>query len=359
VNQAAQVLIVDDSRLYRGAIEEALAGQEGITVTGSVWSGLKALEHIRSHPTDIVTLDLEMPGMDGLETLLAIEEYNSDRPREQRIGVIMVSAYTTRGAQATIRALEAGAFDFIEKPQEANHQQNVQALRQHLTAKIRAFIQQRGGIRQLSRPVAVSPAICPSFSKSGRAVVIGVSTGGPQALGALVPELARSIEQPIFIVQHMPAEFTGALAESLTRQVGRPIVEGFHGSVVQPCGIYVAPGGRHMLLRATADGQAQLVLNQQPPECGCRPSANVLFRSAATVYGGDLIAVVLTGMGCDGAEGIVAVKRAGGHVIVQDEASSVVWGMPSSAIATGQVDEVLPLDQIARRIATLCRKWNG
>jgi two-component system chemotaxis response regulator CheB len=164
------------------------------------------------------------------------------------------------------------------------------------------------------------------------------------------------IDQPILIVQHMPPELTAPLALSLTRLANRQVLEGTNGDLVQSRTVYLAPGGYHMLVRAAPDGKALIVLNQQPPEKGCRPSADVLFRSAAAVYGGDLLAVILTGMGNDGAQGIEPIKRAGGHVLVQDEASSVVWGMPESALATGHVDEVLPLNQMAVRIATLCTR---
>ena len=348
-----RVLIVDDSRIYRAAIEEALTGQDGIVVCGSVWSGPKALEHVRAQPPDLVTLDVEMPGMNGLDALQAIQAFNATRPGQPEVGVIMVSAYTSRGAEATLQALQAGAFDFIEKPKEASHAQNVLSLRQQLTDKIRAFQQRHR--RNGSQPVAVPPRPAAPPRRAVRAVVVAVSTGGPRALSQLVTELDPQLDQPVFIVQHIPPEFTKPLAESLARQSGRRVVEGVQGDLVQPRTIYIAPGGRHMLLRATPEG-VRIVLNQQPPENGFRPSANVLFRSAPLAYGGDVVAVVLTGMGNDGSGGIEPIKRAGGLVLVQDEASSVVWGMPGSAVATGHVDEVLPLNQIAARINSLCKK---
>jgi two-component system chemotaxis response regulator CheB len=356
MREPARILLVDDSRIYRGALEEALHGLDDMVVCDSVWSGEKALESIRSKPPDLVTLDVEMPGMDGLATLRAIQEFNAGRPREQQVGVIMVSAHTSRGAEATIQALQAGAFDFIEKPKEATAELNVQRLRQQLTAKVRLFMQQR----RAARPAAVAPAPLPRPTppctrRNVRAVAMAASTGGPQALARLLPELCRSIDQPVLIVQHILAGFTAPLAESLARQVGRPVVEAAHGDLVRPQTIYLAPAGQHLLVRAM-EGGVRLVLNQQPPENGCRPAADVLFRSAAAVYGADLVAVVLTGMLDDGARGICPIKRAGGHVLVQDEASSVVWGMPASALATGCVDEVVPLDQLAGRIAALCRK---
>ncbi|AMV24954.1 Chemotaxis response regulator protein-glutamate methylesterase [Gemmata sp. SH-PL17] len=353
MNLPVRVLIVDDSRIYRAAIEEALAGQDGIVVCGSVWSGPKALDHIRAQPPDLVTLDVEMPGMNGLDALQAIQAFNATRPGQPEVGVVMVSAYTSRGAEATLQALQAGAFDFIEKPKEASHAQNVLSLRQQLTDKIRAFQQRHR--RNGPQPVAVPPRPATSPRRAVRAVVVAVSTGGPRALSQLVAELSPQLDQPVFIVQHIPPEFTKPLAESLARQSGRRVVEAAQGDLVQPRTIYIAPGGQHMLLRTVREG-VHIVLNRQPPENGFRPSANVLFRSAPLAYGGDVVAVVLTGMGSDGSEGIEPIKRAGGLILAQDEGSSVVWGMPGSAVATGHVDEVLPLHQIATRINSLCQK---
>lgn len=349
-----RVLIVDDSRIYRAAIEEALSGQDGIQVSGSVWSGPKALEHIRAQPPDLVTLDVEMPVMNGLETLQAIQAFNASRPGLPEVGVIMVSAYTSQGAETTLQALQAGAFDFIEKPKEASHAQNVESLKRQLIGKIHAFLQTHR--RNGQQPAVLRPRPASSPRRPVQAVVVAVSTGGPQALARLVPELGPQIDQPIFIVQHIPKEFTKLLAESLARQSGRRVLEGVQGDLVQQRTIYIAPGGQHMLLRTAPEGGVRIVLNQQPPENGFRPSANVLFRSAPLAYGGDVVAVVLTGMGNDGSEGIEAIKRAGGLVLVQDEPSSVVWGMPGSALATGHVDEVVPLNQMAAKINTLCKR---
>jgi two-component system chemotaxis response regulator CheB len=355
MKEPARVLLVDDSRIYRAALEEALRGLDDMVVCDSVFSGEKAIEAIRKNPPDLVTLDVAMPGMDGLVTLRAIQEFNAGRPREQQVGVIMVSAHTCRGAEATIQALQAGAFDFIEKPQEATAELNVQRLRQQLTAKIRLFMQQRRGGRTPSVPPLPPRAARSCAGRSVRAVVMATSTGGPAALARLVPELCRSVDQPVLIVQHILTGFTAPLAENLARHAGRPVVEGTHGAPVRPRTVYLAPAGQHMLVRGVDDG-VRIVLNQQPPENGCRPAADVLFRSAAAAYGGDLVAVVLTGMLDDGARGIEPIKRAGGHVLVQDEASSVVWGMPANALATGCVDEVVPLNQMAARIAALCRR---
>lgn len=350
------VLVVDDSRLFRSAMEQALSNQDDIAVVGSVYSGEKALEFMRHTPPDVVTLDVEMPGMDGLAVLEQIQLLNQSRPPSRQVGVIMVSAFTRRGAQVTIRALQAGAFDFVAKPSGPSAEASLVVLRGELPAKIRACALSRRGTA--SAVVAAAPSVTqrkPRPRSGARAVVIGASTGGPRALLTVLPELCTTMKVPILIVQHMPAGFTRPLAESLARQTGRRTVEAVEGMAVERETIYVAPGGMHLLIRGNSVS-AITGLTDQPPENGCRPSADVLFRSAAAVFGGELIAIILTGMGCDGAAGLGAIRRAGGYVIAQDEASSVVWGMPGSAVKAGVTDEVRPLNQIARSAAELVRR---
>ena len=346
------LLIVDDSRLFRTALEDALRGQSGVAVAGSVFSGAKAMEFIRSTPPDLVTLDVEMPGMDGLQTLEQIKAFNHSRPTSPPVGVIMVSAFTRRGEQVTINALQAGAFDFVAKPSGGSAQTNLAVLRDELLAKIRAFAASRrrsGAAGSIAGPAARAPAVKRTCM---RAVVIGASTGGPRALSDMLPALCRAVGLPILIVQHMPEGFTRSLAESLARQTGRRVVEATDGMPLELSTVYIAPGAKHLLLRGTA-ALPVVALNEQPPENGCRPSADVLFRSAAAVLGGELIALILTGMGKDGTAGLGAIRRAGGHVIAQDESSSVVWGMPRSAVEAGVVDEVQPLNVIPAAVATV------
>lgn len=347
------VLIVDDSRLFRSAIERALADQDDIAVVGSVFNGEKALEFVRRTPPDVVTLDVEMPGTNGLETLRQIQRHVASQPRHRPVGVVMVSAFTRRGADITIEALEAGAFDFVTKPSGPSEEANLAALRGELLAKIRACAslqRKASAVAAPLRPAGATPTR-PSARASSAigAVVIGASTGGPRALSELLPDLCERVRVPILIVQHMPPRFTSSLAESLTRIARRKVVEAADGMPLQPEGVYLAPGGRHLLIRGSA-GVLQTGLNDAPPENGCRPSVDVLFRSAAAVYGGGVAAVILTGMGRDGTAGLHAIKRAGGWVIAQDEASSVVWGMPGSAVEAGVADDVLPLNQIARSV---------
>lgn len=359
MSEAARVLIVDDSRIFRAAIEDALRGQDDIIVAGSVFSGAKALEFIRQHPPDVVTLDVEMPGMNGLETLEAIQQFNRSRGSAAEIGVLMVSAFTKRGAEVTVQALQAGAFDVVAKPSGASGDASLEALRSDLIPKLRAFLARRRRTAgktiswNLTPPPARArdnaPVPAPS-SRSLRAVLIGASTGGPQALATLLPDLAGRIDAPIIIVQHMPAGFTQSLAENLARKCLCPVIEAAEGQPIVPRTIYIAPGGKHLVLRTNPRGELVAGLNEQPPESGCRPSASVLFRSAAALLGRDAVAVVLTGMGNDGTAGLGPLKRAGAYVIAQDEETSVVWGMPGSAVAASVTDAVLPLGAIARAV---------
>ncbi len=357
--EPARVLIVDDSRIFRAALAEALAGEEGIVVVGSVFSGEKALKFLRSTPADVATLDVEMPGLDGLQTLAEIQRLNAARPPAAEIGVLMVSAFTRHGAEVTVRALQAGAFDFVTKPSGRSADANLTELRRQLAARIRLFMARRriesdapASGRREPAEMRHQPAHAGRSPRLVRAVLIASSTGGPRALDALLPDLCRRVALPILIVQHMPPPFTGSLAESLSRRVGGPVVEAVDGELARPETVYIAPGGRHLVLRGQGGG-LRTGLNDQPPENHCRPSADVLFRSAAAAVGGEAVAVVLTGMDCDGTAGLRPLKRAGAYVIAQDEATSVVWGMPGNVVRAGLADEVLPLGEIAAAVQAL------
>lgn len=368
MSEAARILIVDDSRIFRAALEDALRGQDDLAVAGSVFSGQKALEFLHQHPPDVVTLDVEMPGMNGLETLEAIQQFNRSRSVADEVGVLMVSAFTKRGAEVTVQALQAGAFDFVTKPSGASAEASLAALRQDLLPKIRAFLARRRRTtsrsidwnlapRAISAPAALSPA---ASARRVRAVLVAASTGGPKALATLLPELTARVDAPIVVVQHMPAGFTQSLAENLSRRCPWPVIEAEDGQSIAQRTIYIAPGGKHLVLRSNSAGQLLVALNEQPPESGCRPSANVLFRSAAALLGSEAVAVVLTGMGNDGTAGLGALKRAGGYVVAQDEESSVVWGMPGSAVAAKVTDVVVPLNAIAATIETIAiRRGRG
>jgi two-component system, chemotaxis family, protein-glutamate methylesterase/glutaminase len=361
--EAARLLIVDDSRIFRAALEQALAGEEGVAVVGSVFSGTKALEFVRGTPPDVVTLDVEMPGLDGLQTLEAIQRLNATRPKGAEVGVIMVSAFTRRGADVTVRALQAGAFDFVTKPSGESAEASLATLRQQLVAKIRLFLARRGSPHQAE--AAPLPAAGPEGrqrwlesapGRPVRAVLIATSTGGPKALDTLLPDLCSRTDVPVLVVQHMKAGFLPSLVESLARRVPGTVALAGDGDVVRRGTVYVAPDDRHLLLRSEG-GRLLTALNEQPPENGFRPSADVLFRSAAVALGGSAVAVVLTGMTCasvaDGTAGLRPLQRAGAYVLAQDEATSTVWGMPGSAVKAGLVDEVLPLDRIAAAVHAL------
>jgi two-component system, chemotaxis family, protein-glutamate methylesterase/glutaminase len=363
---SAKILIVDDSRIFRAALEASLAGQEDIEIVGSVFSGEKALEFIDASPPDLVTLDVEMPGMGGLETLKVIQKINSGMTPGMEIGVVMVSAYTKRGADITVQALQAGAFDFVAKPSSLQSEENVNILRQQLLNKIRLFMGERHRKLMALNPAALQLAKTAkkALRSSGtrllesarrqafRAIVIAASTGGPKALEILLPDLVRRTDLPILVVQHMPPKFTQSLAENLARHSGCAVVEANDGEAVREKCVYIAPGGKHLLLRSD-HGRLLLGLNDQSPENGCCPSADVLFRSAATAIQGGVLAIVLTGMGRDGTAGLSAIKRAGGYAMVQDEGTSVVWGMPGSAAEAGLADEILPLGDIAEAVEAL------
>lgn len=370
-----RLLIVDDSRCFRSVIEEALSDEPDIVVIGSVFSGEKALELIDRDPPHLVTLDVEMPGLNGLETLQAIQERNARLPAGKEVGVLMVSGLTRSGVDITLQALSMGAFDFLTKPSGDCYTSCLDQLRQELTHKIRSFQNKRrlmhpisnlesAEARYKSTPHSASPQTAPPrllrpttppSRRAVRAILIASSTGGPRALNDLLPDLCRRIDLPILIVQHMPPVFTASLAEQFQRHLGRTVQEAGDQEPIRAQHVYIAPGGRHLVLRC-CHGVLYTGLTDEPPENHCRPSADPLFRTAAAALGADAIAVVLTGMGNDGTAGLAPLKRAGAHVIVQDEATSVVWGMPGSVVAAGLADEVRPLNQIAQAVEQVVRR---
>lgn len=355
-----KILIVDDSRIFRSAVEEMLSREADFEVIGSVWNGIKALEFIKTNPPHLVTLDVQMPDMDGLETLKEIQKINATRKPSEQIGVIMLSSHTQKGADITVQALEMGAFDFIAKPESRNLKDNISQLCQQLVIKIRNYASIRipSFIPKKQKERKAWPSTVPrSRAQSGgfKAIMIGVSTGGPQALAELLPPLCAQVEVPIFIVQHMPPTFTQSLAKSLNNKCRYEVVEAGENEYVEDLHAYIAPGGRHMVLEKDHQ-RIRTVINDQPPEKGCRPSVDMLFRSGATVYGAQVLGVILSGMGTDGTEGGKELKKNGAIIIAQDEESSVVWGMPGSARNAGIVDEILPLREIPEAIISLVNK---
>jgi two-component system chemotaxis response regulator CheB len=319
---------------------------------------------VRSRP-DVVILDIEMPEMDGLAALPLILE------RRPGTMVVMASTLTRRGAEVSLRALTLGAADYIPKPDPGNGLLSASEFRQDLIAKIRSLGggARRGAQRRTARPAAAAaapaapvqpaPRVAPKMRAPSmaavRALAIGSSTGGPQALTKLFGDVRDAIANvPVLVTQHMPPTFTTILAEHVGRAAGRPAAEGVDGETVRPGRIYIAPGGKHMLVEKRA-GETIIRLTDAPPVNFCKPAVDPLFQSLAGVYGGAVLAVVLTGMGSDGAKGATTIAEAGGNVIAQDEATSVVWGMPGAAVAAGACSEVLPLGEIGPRIARLLK----
>jgi len=356
-----RVLVVDDTVVFRRIISDALAGVPGVEVVGTAANGRLALARMAALQPDLVTLDIEMPELNGIEVLEAMG------PAGLKAGVIVLSSLTVRGGQLTIRALELGAFDFVTKPEGGGQIENLALLRQHLLPMIRAFERQREVRAMLHGPscrrarVDALPGPPPSVAvpeRPGRKlprvgspmVLIGVSTGGPAALARLLPALPRDLGAPVFIVQHMPALFTQPLADSLGRKSDIAVKEAQDGETAMANCAYVAPGGRQMRLEPGPHGEVVVRITDDPPENHCKPAVDYLFRSAALHFPGRSIAAILTGMGNDGTVGLRMLKRGGCFSIAQDEASCVVFGMPREAILAGVVDTIEPLDLIASAI---------
>ena len=340
-----RVMVVDDSALVRGLWARLIDQEEDMQVVASAWHGRAALDILRRKDVDIVLLDIEMPEMDGLTALPQILEL------QPQARVIMVSTLTRNGAEVTIRALSLGAVDYVAKPQAAGGGSDMEHVGIELVRKIRALRRRRTSSAALGRPPESAPEK-PQWAKTRvatdtpRALAVTSSTGGPNALMSVLACLPSDFPLPIVIVQHMPPLFTEMLAQRLDRAIDRPCAEATNGTEVLPGHTYVAPGDKHLVLMESS-GQVVMQLTDRPAENYCRPSADPLFRSMASIYRGSLLGLVLTGMGHDGLEGARAIVDAGGSVIVQDEESSVVWGMPGAVARAGLASEVLPLDRIA------------
>ena len=339
-----RVLVVDDSAFMRFAITKCLSEATGIHVVATARDGIEALELIKKLSPDVVTLDVEMPRLDGLATLREIMA-NFPRP------VIMLSSLTTEGSRETIQALTYGAVDFIPKP---DIKANINAIMDSLVEKIRRAARAR--VFALPQRQAVQPPPQPSvskrtrpLSKCDRVVVIGSSTGGPRALNMVVPLLPRDLPAALLIVQHMPVGFTRSLAERLDSESEISIKEADPGDALEVGRGLVAPGGFHMVL----DANGKIALNQNPPVHGVRPSVDVTMASVAQHFGPSAIGVILTGMGNDGTNGAALIRSAGGYVIAEDESTCVVWGMPRSVVEAGVANAVLPLPQIAQAITKM------
>lgn len=341
--QKIRVLVVDDSVVIRRLVCLALEEDPGLEVAGVAANGRIALGRIPQVNPDVITLDIEMPEMDGLEMLREL------RRQDRTLPVVMFSTMTERGAAATFEALSLGADDYVTKASNAGSLDvSLANLRHELIPKIRQFF-------EIARPEAARPqplpraaAPVPTHSER-RAVAIGVSTGGPAALAKIVPQFPAGFPLPVFIVQHMPPLFTQLLAERLNSLTPLCVREGADGEAPAPGHIYVAPGDWHMRLTKSAQGPI-IALDQGPPLNSCRPAADALFSSLADAYGPAVIAAILTGMGHDGMSGAQQLAARGACVLAQDEETSVVWGMPGSVVGAGVANQILPLGDVVPAI---------
>ena len=374
-----RVLIVDDSAVMRKIIASALQKDPAIEVVGFAANGLQAIEAIKTYSPDVMTLDIEMPEMDGLTALREIRKTNKYLP------IIMFSTLTHNGAQAAVMALTAGASDYVGKPATSAGSVDgaFKVLETELIPKIIGLAKRVKSrrARELNAPDGSLPG--PGLTpiprettlvrslkstpaetslpqsvipvKPVQAICIGVSTGGPMALMQIFSQITTPLSVPVFIVQHMPPTFTALLAARLSAAGVMTIKEAEEGEIAIAGSGYIAPGGFHMTLEKSGT-KTIIHLNTEPPENSCRPAVDVLFRSAVEVYGGGLLAVMLTGMGYDGLKGCQIIATKGGQIIVQDEATSVVWGMPGAVAQAGLAHAVLPIEKMAEEIAFRSRK---
>lgn len=346
-----RVLVVDDSALLGTVVAGLVEGFGGFKVVGRARDGEEALRLVHALDPDIVTLDIEMPGVDGLHALGYIM---SECPRP----VVMVSGATRRGAvDLTIRAFELGAVEFVRKPDERSHDGWV-GVAPRLHDALRAAATANTGLPLLVRPRVPGVKAPRRLHAATEVVAIAASTGGPRALAELVPGLDPALEAAVVIAQHMPAGFTAGLARRLDQLSPLPVREAQSGEPLLAGTVYVAPGGRHLVLERDEAG-ARLQLLDTPTEHGVRPAADPLFRSAAATFGARAVGVVLTGMGRDGSEGLGAILRAGGRGLVQDRATSAVYGMPAQARALVQAEAELPLSGMAAAIGRTVSEIRG
>lgn len=375
-----RVLIVDDSAVMRKIISSALQKDPAIEVVAFAANGLQAIEAVKTFSPDVMTLDIEMPEMDGLTALREIRKTNKYLP------IIMFSSLTHQGAQAAVMALTAGASDYVGKPATSAGSVDgaFKVLETELIPKI-IGLAKRVKSRQAReasssdgkspstvpipkvnsvaepikpKPIEVSPVQSVIPVKPVQAVCIGVSTGGPMALMQVFGQISTPLSVPIFIVQHMPPSFTTLLAARLSAAGEMTVKEAEEGEIAVPGTSYIAPGGFHMTLEKSGT-KTIIHLNTEAPENSCRPAVDVLFRAAAEVYGGGVLAVMLTGMGYDGLKGCQVIVAKGGQIIAQDEASSVVWGMPGAVVQAGLANAVLPIEKMADEIVFRSRKINS
>lgn len=346
-----RVLIVDDAVVVRKALSDAVSRDSLLEVVGTASNGRIALAKFAALKPDIILLDIEMPEMDGLETVRELRKIDA------RVPILMFSTLTERGASATLEALALGATDYLTKPSNIDMAATSETVTRELLPRIRALCHLpvswtadpgTQGV-PLAPPLAVRPKRKPPLIAPVQIVTIGVSTGGPDALARLLPSLPANLPVPVVIAQHMPPIFTSLLAARLSARCALPVREGKSGENLTAGCVFIAPGDFHMVT-CSENGVVRLKTHQGPKENFCRPSVDVLFRSVADVYGARTLAVILTGMGQDGLKGCELLSGLGARILAQDEASSVVWGMPGFVARSGLADKILPLDQIAAEI---------
>ncbi len=345
-----RVLVVDDSAFMRTALSRMIASESGFEVVATACSGSDALEKIASLDPDVVTLDIEMPGMNGLETLHCIV---NQFPRP----VIMVSSSTEKDADNTFNALAAGAFDYVPK-QLSSASLDILHIRQDLIAKIRAAAQSRKSRSSdvcFRKPPQSSVSQTWDFTTAPAIVALGTSTGGPKALQQILPLFPPDLSVPILIVQHMPAGFTGPFAQRMNALCSLTVCEATHGEPIQPGVVYIAPAGTHMTVERPSDSRAIIRLDTHPEDCQHIPSVDVLMNSVAEAFRNLALGIIMTGMGSDGAEGMKAIHRKGGLTIGQDEASCTVYSMPRACVELGVLTHLVPLSEIPAHVLQATR----
>ncbi len=352
-----RAIVVDDSTIFRKVIRDSLSELRDVTVIDVARDGVAAIEKIKRHRPELVTLDIEMPGMDGLQVLEALQREKIDTH------VIIVSSHTQRGATTTTRALQMGAFDFILKPDQRDSSSNSQILQKQLASKLEVLRRRQPpapGARSVATSQSVVRRTTPRVSHSAvtknvDAICIGISTGGPKALGQLLPKLSEQTNVPILIVQHMPPLFTATMAASLNEQSSLRVVEACQGMMLEGGTAYVAPGGRQMRV-AGFPGAWSIEITDDPALKSCKPSVDYLFASAARYFGDRLLSIVMTGMGDDGLDGCHEIAKQGGQIWAQDEATSTVYGMPRKVAEAGLAHQILSLTEIGTGINRMCSR---
>ncbi len=361
-----RVLVVDDALMYRTIVSDVLSGLPGVTVVGTASNGKIATQRIQALHPDLLTLDIEMPEMNGLQVLAWIRENTPE------VGAVVLSSFTRKGGDMTVKALSLGAFDFIQKSDDGTMAANKSALKAAIAPMLRAYARRRE-VRAIIAGRTARPAPKPedeallksagSVRRLGTAharraaiIGIGISTGGPEALARMLPMIPGDIGVPILVVQHMPEAFTQSITASLDAKSAISVRAAVDGEILVPNTALFAPGGKQMKVERTADGKTAVVrVTDDHPENNCKPSADYLFRSLAHQYGARAAGVIMTGMGSDGTIGLKLMKHYGAVVIAQNEETCTVFGMPKAPIEAGIVDVIAPLDKLAEEIRLAVR----